>query len=192
MKYGLSDKQLQEIAGIISSYSQIEQALIFGSRAIDTYKEASDVDIAIKGNKADSKLAAALKDQLEEETYLPFFFDVIAYHSVQSEELKKHIRTKGKSIYRKSLKGWREVKLGDVIEIIGGGTPRTSVPEYWGGGIPWLTPNDLSNYKNKYIYNGKLNISKLGLEQSSAKLLPQNTILLSTRAPVGYLAIAGA
>ncbi len=120
MKYGLSDKQLQEIAGIISSYSQIEQALIFGSRAIDTYKEASDVDIAIKGSKADSKLAAALKDQLEEETYLPFFFDVIAYHSVQSEELKKHIRTKGKSIYRKSLEGWREVNLGDVAEIFGG------------------------------------------------------------------------
>ncbi len=117
MKYGLSDKQLQEIAGIISSYSQIEQALIFGSRAIDTYKEASDVDIAIKGNKADSKLAAALKDQLEEETYLPFFFDVIAYHSVQSEALKKHIRTKGKSIYRKSLEGWREVKFSDFVQI---------------------------------------------------------------------------
>ena len=117
MKYGLSDKQLQEIAGIISSYSQIEQALIFGSRAIDTYKEASDVDIAIKGSKADSKLAAALKDQLEEETYLPFFFDVIAYHSVQSEELKKHIRTKGKSIYRKSLEGWREVKFSDFVQI---------------------------------------------------------------------------
>ena len=120
MKYGLSDKQLQEITGIISSYPQIEHAFIFGSRAINTYKEASDIDIAIKGSEVDSNLAAKLKDYLEEDTYLPFFFDVVAYNSIQSEELKKHIRTKGKAIYSKELEGWKEDISGNYVDLISG------------------------------------------------------------------------
>jgi predicted nucleotidyltransferase len=94
MKYGLSDKQLQEIKEILASYESVDKAVLFGSRAIDTYKEASDVDIAIKGEQADWSLAITIKEHLEEETYLPFFFDVVAYGSVESEELKRHIDTK--------------------------------------------------------------------------------------------------
>jgi predicted nucleotidyltransferase len=74
MKYGLSDKQLQEIKEILASYESVDKAVLFGSRAIDTYKEASDVDIAIKGEQADWSLAITIKEHLEEETYLPFFF----------------------------------------------------------------------------------------------------------------------
>jgi len=81
MKYGLSEKQLKEITDILASYEAVEKAILFGSRAIDTYKEASDVDIAIKGENADWSLAMTIKDHLEEETYLPFFFDVVAYES---------------------------------------------------------------------------------------------------------------
>ncbi len=187
MKYGLSDEQLAEICNIIGSYPQIEEAVIYGSRADGAYKEASDVDIAIKGEKADESLASKLKFYLEEETYLPFFFDVIAYDASISAELKRQIKTKGKTIYRK---GWREVKLEDVAEIIGGGTPSTKKTKYWSGDIPWLTPKDLSNFKGRYIAKGERNISKLGLHNSNAKLLPAGTVLLTTRAPVGYLAIA--
>ncbi|MBC8520942.1 MAG: restriction endonuclease subunit S [Methanomicrobia archaeon] len=85
---------------------------------------------------------------------------------------------------------WKECKLGDVSEIVGGGTPKTKVPEYWNGEIPWLTPRDLSNFSGRYISKGERNISKLGLANSSAKILPKGAILLSSRAPVGYLAIA--
>ena len=118
MKYGLSEEQLAEICNIIGSYPQIEAAVIHGSRADGTYKEASDVDIAIKGEKTNESLAAKLKFHLEEETYLPFFFDVIAYNAITSTELKNQIKIKGKTIYRR---GWREVKLGDApLEIIDG------------------------------------------------------------------------
>lgn len=86
--------------------------------------------------------------------------------------------------------GWREVKLGEICAIMGGGTPKTKVPEYWDGDIPWLTPKDLSGFSGIYISNGERNISELGLKNSSAKLLPKNTVLLTTRAPVGYLAIS--
>ncbi len=116
MKYGLSAQQLQEITGILAAYEEVETAVLFGSRAIDTYKEASDVDIAIKGEKADFGLALSIKDHLEEETYLPFFFDVISYQSISNEELKKHIRTKGKVMYRKSMKEWREIRLERYIK----------------------------------------------------------------------------
>ncbi len=187
MKYGLSEEQLAEICNIIGSYPQIEAAVIYGSRADGAYKEASDVDIAIKGGKTNESLAAKLKFHLEEETYLPFFFDVIAYNAITSTELKNQIKVKGKTIYRR---GWREVKLGDVVEIIGGGTPSTKEPKYWNGDIPWLTPRDLSDFKCRYIAKGERNISKLGLQNSNAKLLPVGAVLLTTRAPVGYLAIA--
>ena len=86
--------------------------------------------------------------------------------------------------------GWREVKLGEICTIMGGGTPNTKVPEYWDGDIPWLTPKDLSGFSGIYISNGERKISELGLKKSSAKLLPKNAVLLTTRAPVGYLAIS--
>jgi type I restriction enzyme S subunit len=87
-------------------------------------------------------------------------------------------------------KGWKVVKFKDVTTIIGGGTPSTSIEEYFDGDIPWLSPVDLSGYKEKYISRGRKNISKLGLQKSSARLLPINTVLFSSRAPIGYVAIA--
>ena len=86
--------------------------------------------------------------------------------------------------------GWKECRVSDVAEVVGGGTPRTDVAEYWNGEIPWITPRDLSNFKGRYISRGERNISKEGLRDSSAMILPKGAILLSTRAPVGYLAIA--
>jgi len=101
MKYGLSEKQLAQIIGILSGFDQIDEAVLFGSRAIDTYKEASDVVIAIKGKKVTAGLAAKLKFIFEEDTYLPFFFDFIAYPTITNKKLKEHIDRKGVTIYRK-------------------------------------------------------------------------------------------
>jgi len=117
MKYGLSDQQLKEIKAVLASYEAVEEAMLFGSRAIDTYKEASDVDIAIKGEKADWSLVATLKDHLEEETYLPFFFDVVAYDKIESEELKRHVDEKGVVLYKRGMSEWREVRLGDFFKV---------------------------------------------------------------------------
>lgn len=85
---------------------------------------------------------------------------------------------------------WPMVKLGDVCTVVGGGTPKTAVPEYWGGTIPWLTPKDLSGNKNLYISHGERSITKSGLANSSATLLPKGTVLWSSRAPIGHVAIA--
>jgi type I restriction enzyme S subunit len=86
---------------------------------------------------------------------------------------------------------WVWTRLGNVTKIIGGGTPSSSQPEFYENGhIPWICPADLSGYNDVYISNGKKNITTLGLQKSSARLLPKGTVLLSSRAPIGYVAIA--
>jgi type I restriction enzyme S subunit len=84
---------------------------------------------------------------------------------------------------------WNHLSISECADVIGGGTPSTKNPDYWDGNIPWIAPKDLSNNKDKYISNGERFITQLGLEKSSAKLLPENSLLFSSRAPIGYLAI---
>lgn len=86
---------------------------------------------------------------------------------------------------------WMWVRLNEVGEIIGGGTPKTKVDEYWDNGtVPWISPADLTGYKKKYISKGRKNITELGLKKSSARLMPKGTVLFSSRAPIGYVAIS--
>lgn len=87
---------------------------------------------------------------------------------------------------------WRWVRLRIVGDIVGGGTPRSDNPAYFADdGIPWLTPADLNGFKEKRILRGRRCITELGLKNSSAQLLPAGTVLFSSRAPIGYVAIAG-
>lgn len=85
---------------------------------------------------------------------------------------------------------WKKCKLSEVATVVGGGTPKTKEPSFWSGDIPWLTPKDLSGYRNRYIVAGERYITEEGLKNSSATLLPKGTVLLTSRAPIGYLAIA--
>ena len=85
---------------------------------------------------------------------------------------------------------WKEYKVEDFCEVIGGGTPSTKEESYYGGSYSWITPRDLTNHKNRFISKGERNITELGLRNSSARMLPKNSILLTSRAPIGYLAIA--
>ncbi|EAW4493673.1 restriction endonuclease subunit S, partial [Salmonella enterica] len=89
--------------------------------------------------------------------------------------------------------GWEWVTLATVGEIVGGGTPKSDNPQYWAkNGIKWLTPADLYGLKGKYISSGARDISPAGLSNSSARLMPKGSVLFSSRAPIGYVAIANA
>jgi type I restriction enzyme, S subunit len=81
-------------------------------------------------------------------------------------------------------------RLGDVAEIIGGGTPSTKDAGNWDGDIPWLTPKDLSTFEGIYIDRGSRSITEQGFKTSSAKMLPTGAVLYTSRAPIGYVAIA--
>ncbi|HAS6243500.1 restriction endonuclease subunit S [Vibrio vulnificus] len=85
---------------------------------------------------------------------------------------------------------WKWCYLSDLGSIIGGGTPKSNEDVYWTDkGVKWLTPADLYGLKSKYIGSGKRDITNLGLEKSSAQLLPKGSVLFSSRAPIGYVAI---
>lgn len=100
MKYGLSDRQLDEIISMIREHEEVEEAILFGSRAMGTFKRASDVDIALKGDRVTNGLAAALQADFEEDTYLPFFFDIAAYPAIRNKALLEHIDSKGITLFR--------------------------------------------------------------------------------------------
>ncbi len=85
---------------------------------------------------------------------------------------------------------WSIYTLGEITEVVGGGTPSTKHSEYWDGDIPWITPKDLSNYEKKYIKKGERFITSEGLAKSSTKIMPEGTVLFTSRAPIGYVAIA--
>ncbi|MGL2375126.1 restriction endonuclease subunit S [Helicobacter pylori] len=82
---------------------------------------------------------------------------------------------------------WQRVRLGDIAEIIGGGTPSTQVASFWNGSINWFTPTEIGI--TKYVHKSQRTITLLGLKKSSAKLLPIGTILLTSRASIGDCAI---
>jgi len=82
-------------------------------------------------------------------------------------------------------------KISEIAQVVGGGTPSTKEEDnYAKSGVAWITPKDLSGYTQKYIANGSRDISEKGLNSSGAKLIPKGTVLVSSRAPIGYVAIA--
>ena len=102
----------------------------------------------------------------------------------------------GKMVWNEALKreipaGWEAGSLDDLGQIVGGSTPSTANPEHFGQDmIPWITPKDLSNNKgNKFIARGETDVSEAGRRSASLTLYPAGTVLMSSRAPVGYLAI---
>ncbi len=84
---------------------------------------------------------------------------------------------------------WQKVKLGDICEIISGSTPKTSVAEYWGEGVWWATPKDLSRLDSMYLESTEKRITQAGMRSCSTRLLPVGSVLFSSRAPIGHVAI---
>ncbi|NLN48098.1 MAG: nucleotidyltransferase domain-containing protein [Clostridiales bacterium] len=99
--YGLLNRDLDYIICAIKKYPEIDETIIFGSRAIGNYKKGSDVDIVVKGVRIDDKTIARLSDDLNERYPLPYFFDIVNYNDISNDELKKHIDTVGKVIIKK-------------------------------------------------------------------------------------------
>lgn len=87
-------------------------------------------------------------------------------------------------------KGWRTSAIGEEVDVLGGSTPSTKEAAYWGGEIAWATPKDLSSLSTPVLLRTERRITEQGLSQIGSGLLPKGTVLLSSRAPIGYLAIA--
>ncbi len=86
---------------------------------------------------------------------------------------------------------WKICTIADLGTVVGGATPSTKKPEnYDGGTIAWITPKDLAKFSGRFISHGERNITETGLNSCSAKMMPKHSVLFSSRAPIGYVAIA--
>jgi type I restriction enzyme S subunit len=86
---------------------------------------------------------------------------------------------------------WTETTLGTIADVVGGGTPSTKVPEFWDGDIIWLTPTEVVAIDGGVATDSVRKISRTGLQRSGAKMLPAGTVILTSRASVGFVALAG-
>lgn len=147
-----------------------------------------------------SKIELSFPDLKEQEritAFLSLLDDRIYTQNKIIKELKLLKNTLSKKLFSLRLKfrdgegnnfqKWQIKKLKDVSEIIGGGTPETNRAEYWNGHIQWFTPTEI---KSNFVSKSERTISELGLKNSSARLLPKGTILLTTRATIGEVSIA--
>jgi predicted nucleotidyltransferase len=99
--FGLQQVDILRIEAIFSRYPEIEKVIIFGSRALGNYKAGSDVDLALFGDLLTEKIIASIHFELNENSLMPYFFDVINYHSIRNDSLKDHINQQGKLIYER-------------------------------------------------------------------------------------------
>jgi type I restriction enzyme, S subunit len=87
------------------------------------------------------------------------------------------------------VKGWERKSIGEVCTVVNGGTPKTNIAKYWAGAHLWITPAEMGKRQNPYVDDTSRKLTKSGLEDCSAKLLPANSVILSSRAPIGHLVI---
>ena len=147
----------------------------------------SSLDKKIELNRQINQNLEAMAKQLYDYWFVQFDFP--------DENGKPYKSSGGKMVWDKRLKReipllWKAKIVEEVADVYNGATPSTVNELNYGGDIVWITPKDLSDQKQKFVYQGERNISQVGYDSCSTHLLPSNTILMSSRAPIGLLAIA--
>lgn len=159
------EEQARIVAKLEEAFSEID-------RAEKAYEELQTLAGVLRGQILQEAIQGKLVPQLAEE-------GVVEQIGVAPDEVPFEIP-----------ESWKWVQLKSIGQIIGGGTPKTSVADYWNGDISWITPADLGKNTSKWILKGAKSITQKGLDESSAKLMPEGSIIYSSRAPIGHIAIA--
>lgn len=133
-----------------------------------------------------------IEDQRKIATILSSLDSRISLNTAINENLESQAQAFFTDLFITNAKPeWKTGTVSDLGDVVGGGTPSKKVEEYYtNDGIAWITPKDLSNDKSKFITHGETDITDLGLAKSSATLMPRGSVLFSSRAPIGYIAIA--
>lgn len=188
----LTADQRRTVLGLLNRYLPDTTVWAYGSRVKWASHPASDLDLVAFATPQQGPRIAELREAFEEST-LPFVVDLFVWDDVPTDFRKRIV---GQHVplcegATDSIDGpWPKVSIGNVVRIVGGGTPSTADPLNFDGEIPWLTPKDLSGVHDRHIARGARNLSSLGLERSSARPVPAGSVLLSTRAPIGYVCVA--
>ena len=174
-----------------SLFETINLASLVQVGALPSYnaQDIENIKIAIPNLNEQKKIACYFKN----------IDSLIALHQRMLDEYKTLKKTMLSKMFPKNSEkypelrfsgftdAWELRKLGEVARIVGGGTPKTSIPEYWNGEINWYSPVEIG--KQTYVYSSQKKITELGLKKSSAKILPVGTILFTSRAGIGNTAI---
>ena len=147
----------------------------------------ASIDEKIKVNRQINDNLEVMAKQLYDYWFVQFDFP--------NEEGKPYKSSGGAMVYNERLKrdvpvGWQIENLIDFAEIKNGATPSTTDDANYGGDIVWITPKDLSDQQSKFVYQGERNITKQGFDSCSTSMLPTNSVLMSSRAPIGLVSIA--
>ena len=194
LKTGEFQKQIYGIVGgsAIPTLSQENLANLIIRVPNDNIPNAiadilDSLDGKIELNKQINDNLEAMAKQLYDYWFVQFDFP--------NEEGKPYKSSGGAMVYNERLKrevpiGWEVENLIDFAEIKNGATPSTSDEANYGGDIVWITPKDLSDQQSKFVYQGERNITKQGFDSCSTSMLPTNSVLMSSRAPIGLVSIA--
>ncbi len=184
--------------GKTSGIKNLDIETAFKAIPIKTIAMETQISIATAISCLDKKIALnrALNDNLEAMAKQLYDYWFVQF-DFPNEEGKPYKSSGGKMVWNDKLKreipeGWNVVNLIDFADIKNGATPSTANPLNYGGDIIWITPKDLSDQQSKFVYRGERNISQLGYDSCSTNLLPANSVLLSSRAPIGLVSIAKA
>ena len=153
------------------------------------------IDKKIELNENINAELEAMAKQLYDYWFVQFDFPFDFAQGKPDENGKPYKSSGGKMVWNEKLKreipeGWEVKEISEIAEIVNGATPLTSDNTNYGDDIVWITPYDLSNQKNKFILKGQRSISQKGYDSCSTTLLPKGSVLMSSRAPIGLLAIA--
>lgn len=209
MEDGLKDKHRQAILDALISNKKVERAVLFGSRAMGTFTPQSDVDIALFGKGLTLDDLAGLKRQMEE-LAVPQVVDLLIHDDIKAPKLREHIRRHGVELFSRAVemddgasggramwsdlaqnapKNWRKRPIEDVcLRVTSGGTPsRANKKFYINGKWPWVKTQELLDC---WLEDTEEHITDEAIERSSAKVLPEQTVLLALYgATVGRLGI---
>jgi type I restriction enzyme S subunit len=145
---------------------------------VDAQRRIAGVLDALDDKIDSNRRMAALLEETASTVFRARFVDFVGVEELQDSEIGR------------IPKGWSVAPAGDILPVVGGSTPSTSEPTYWDGDQWWATPKDLSGLETPVILRTSRQITRLGVERISSRVLPVRTVLLSSRAPVGYTAIA--
>ncbi|MDP2852672.1 MAG: restriction endonuclease subunit S [Smithellaceae bacterium] len=194
MKYGLTETTVEKICAVFARFPEIEKAILYGSRAKGNFKTGSDIDLTLCGEALTSDLCSTIASALDD-LLLPYTIDLSVFNELNHAKLREHIERVGVLFYERAKQvaamkaGWQRMTIGDVCDVVNGGTPKTGVSAYWDGPYQWITPAEMGKRSSPYIGRTERTITDEGLQNSSARLLPSHSVILSSRAPIGHLVI---
>jgi len=197
-RFGLSASVIGKIHGVLAQHPLVRKAVIYGSRAKGNYKPGSDIDLSLfaaEGQEISHRELASILDEIDD-LLLPYTMDLSAFEQLNHDKLREHIERVGQVFYEcggvgvhqgATLKqAWQTTTLGDVCDVIGGGTPSKDNPSYYSGEIAWATVRDM---RQEVITETEYRITPEAVKSSATNIISSGNVVIATRVGLGKVCL---